>query len=136
MRRGTLSPAGQRRLRVGRKAIATTRVAMSIERCLPETKRVAQRRPRFHLPTIHYTFRKWHAIVASLIVLAGIGTSVFMNFQHQQAVAAERIRVAEAQKAAVKKETSRQACLADVTAKKKDQVGKATFDELYDGLCG
>ena len=136
MQRRVLSPAGQRRQRIGRKIIASSRVSASMERSIDRTTTASSRASKWHVPTISYSFRRWHAISVAVVFAVGLSVTVFLNFQHQQAIAAEKIRIATAEKAAVQKEKKQQACLADVTAKKQSQVGKATYDELYDGLCG
>ena len=131
IQRRKLSAVGLRWQRVGRKAIAASRMSASIEGSAQKTNQAR----RIKLPSIHYTFRKWHAgALAGVAVITIAGVFGFNVFQNQQRAAAQTAKAA-AEQAAVEKQKVQQACLADVTAKKQDQLGKVTYDQLYDGLC-
>ena len=137
MQRRVLSPAGQRRARLGRKVIASSRVASSIERRLPQasSSSVKKRSLRGRLPRVHYTFQRWHGFAALAIIILSVVGYFGYNWQHEQALATARAKAEIAQKAAVESQKKQQACMADVVSKKQDQLGKLTYDQLYDGLC-
>ena len=137
LRRGKLSPLGLRRQRIGRKALAVHRMATSLERRIAPEKKAHSHWSfaKFTLPHFHYVFRKWHVFALLALVVLGVGTSIFLNIRHQQDVADARAKATAATKAAEAKRDELQKCLEDVVSKKKDQVGKVTFAQLYDGLC-
>ena len=119
--------------RLGRKMLASGRMAQTIEKRLGVAP--ATRKRRIKLPKINYQFRRWHAFVLlTVVALAIIGTFVSHQLR-QQELARKEAAQAKAQQAAVEKLKVRQACLADVASKKHDQLGKVTYDQLYDGLC-
>lgn len=131
IQRRKLSAVGLRWQRIGRKVIAVSRMSASIDSGIQKTSKAR----RMRLPSINYTFRKWHAgALAGVAVIVIAGVFGFNIFQNQQRAAAQAAKTA-AEQQAVEKQKVQQACLADVTAKKHDQLGRVTYDQLYDGLC-
>ena len=118
----------QRKKRIGRKAIATVRVAISIERKLDG----GPKKTRFQF---HYEFRKWHLYVAlALVVLAIVGIFAFtivsaqINTQRQAEQASQ-------QKINEQKAKDRDACRSKILIEKSNDVGKLTYDQLYGSQC-
>lgn len=119
----------QRRKRVGRKAIATVRVAISIDRKL-DTAKPTKKKFQFK-----YSFRKWHLYtVVGLVVVVIVGTFVLnaVNAQIAKQKADEQARQQKADEDAAKK---REACRQQITTQKAGQLGTMTYDQLYGTNC-
>jgi len=115
----------QRKKRIGRKAIATVRVAITIDRKLDTNK------PTKKKLQLSYEYRRWHLYaVVGAIVLIVVGIIVFniVNAQISTQRAADQARQQKIDEAAAKK---RDVCRAQVTAQKSAQVGTLTYDQLY-----
>ena len=133
MKKRVLSSSGQRRVRVGRKAIACGRMISVIEKRLPKDTSKVKKPNKFSFPK--FTLTKRSIVVASIVVVLLLGSSggyvIYADRQEKARVVAEKIRLEQervaSQKAAI--------CRQDVVAKKADLVGKATFGELYGTAC-
>jgi len=118
----------QRKKRIGRKAIATVRIAISVERKLDGTPR----KSRFQF---RYEFRRWHLYsIAGLIVLAIVSIFVF-NTVNAQMAAQQRTEETRQQKIDEQTAKDRDACRSKILIEKSDQVGKLTYDQLYGSQC-
>lgn len=124
-----------RKRRIGRKALSSEQMVHSIERRMEKPAPVAKKKLHIRLPKIHYTYRRWHAFALLGIVAVTIIASFVVYQVHEQSLAQQREEQAKAEKAAIEAQKKRQACMADVTSKKNTQLGKVTYDQLYDGLC-
>ena len=119
----------QRKKRIGRKAIATVRFAVSIERRLDTSKPTKQ---KFQLK---YSFQKWHLYaVAGVVALVIIGVFVWNAVSAQMAKqkADEQARQQKIDEEAAKK---RDACRQQLVTKKANQLGAITYDQLYGDNC-
>jgi len=119
----------RRKKRIGRKAIATVRVAITIDRKL-DTSKPTKKRLQFR-----YEYRRWHLYAAvGAIILVVMGVIVFnvVNTQISSQRAADQARQQKIDEAAAEK---RDACRAQVTAQKSAQVGTLTYDQLYGDQC-
>lgn len=119
----------QRRKRIGRKAIATVRVAVTIDRKLGTH---ASSKKKFQFK---YSFRKWHAYAAAglvALVIAGTFAINAVNAQIAAQKAAEQARQQKIDEEAAKK---RDACRQKIVAEKVDQLGQITYDQLYGNQC-
>ena len=130
MKKRVLSPTGQRRLRMGRKAIACGRMQSAIEG-RTGTKSTDNRRG-FKLS---YRPTRLHLVGMAIMVLvvgSGIGGyAMYERHQAKQRDIAEKARLEEARIASEKAA----ACRARVASTKTDQLGKITYAELYGTEC-
>lgn len=118
----------QRKKRIGRKAIATLRVAISIERRLDGTPK----KSRFQF---RYEFRKWHLYVfLAIVALAIVGAFVF-NIVNAQIATQRQSEAAKQQKIDEQKAKDRDECRSKLLIQKSNQVGKLTYDQLYGSQC-
>ena len=118
----------QRKKRIGRRAIATVRVAISIERKLDG----GPKKSRFQF---RYEFRKWHLYVAlAFVVLATVGTFVF-NIVSAQINTQRQTEQANQQKIDEQKAKNRDECRSKILIEKSNEVGKLTYDQLYGSQC-
>lgn len=130
MKKRVLSPVGQRRVRVGRKAIACGRMIGAIESRYAPAKK-SRRRPDFFA----YRPSRLHAIVlAALLIVSALGAggyTVYQKHETDKRIAAEKVRLEKeriaSQKAAV--------CRADLVKSKAEQIGKVTYGQLYGDSC-
>ena len=133
MQRRALSPLGLRRQRFGRKALASSRMATSIERKLPTT--TLQKKPSRPSILSRYTFHRWHAF-ALLGYVAAIIIASFGYGQYRQVQVAEQQRQQTAQqKADLDVANKRQACYKQIVTEKAAQVNTLTYDQLYGKKC-
>jgi len=119
----------QRKKRIGRKTIATVRVAISIDRKLNTTK------PSKKKFQFKYSFQKWHMYtVLGLVVFVIVGSFVFnaVNAQIAAQKAADQARQQKIDADAAKK---RDECRSQIVTANPDQLGKLTYDELYGKQC-
>lgn len=131
MKKRVLSPVGRRRLRVGRRAIASARMHRTLEErgaIKSPKRRITFRRPE-------YQFTKLHLGIACGVVILLIGSlaaySAFARQQASERAKAEAIRI-QKQRLADQKAAM---CRADVVNSKTDQIGKVTYGELYGTSC-
>lgn len=119
----------QRKKRIGRKAIATVRVAISIDRKL-DTATPSKKKFQFK-----YSFQKWHLYAGvGLVVVVIVGTFVF-NAVSAQIASQKAAEQARQQKAAEDAAEKRDACRQKIVAQKADQLGTITYDQLYGNNC-
>lgn len=108
--------------RIGKKILSCSRTATLLYGELKQKK--------WHFPKIQLT-KKNIAIACGVVVLvaaSGVGYKIYDNYQiEQKRVAAEQKAVRDAA-ARVKSNE----CRAQKVAAKADQIGKITYDELYD----
>ncbi len=108
--------------RIGKKILSCSRTATLLYGELKQKK--------WHFPKIQLT-KKNIAIAGGVVVLvaaSGVGYKIYDNYQiEQKRVAAEQKAVRDAA-ARVKSNE----CRAQKVAAKADQIGKITYDELYD----
>lgn len=108
--------------RIGKKILSCSRTATLLYGELKQKK--------WQLPKVRLT-KKHVAIacgVALLIAASGVGYKVYDNYQiEQRRIAAEEKSVRDASARAKSNE-----CRAQKVAAKADQIGKITYDELYD----
>lgn len=119
----------QRKKRIGRKAIATVRFAVSIERRLDTPKPTKQ---KFQLK---YSFQKWHlytAVGVVAVVIVGIFVWNAVSAQVAKQKADEQARQQKIDEEAAKK---RDACRQQLVTKKANQLGAITYDQLYGDSC-
>ncbi|MFZ1258375.1 MAG: hypothetical protein WAQ25_02800 [Candidatus Saccharimonas sp.] len=112
--------------RIGKKAIVCGRTLTAIERKLPKPKK--RRTPK--LPVIRMTRARYAGLIGALLLTIG-GTGGYMaysSFRANQQRIAEQEKVERDRKASIKSNECRQQKL----AAKKEQLGKITYDELYD----
>lgn len=135
MQRRALSPLGVKRQKFGRKALASSRMAASIERRLPLATPQQEQKSKKKLPNFHYTFRRWHAfaVLACLVIAIG-GTFVYGQVQQAQVVAQKK-QADEKQKVEAAAAEKRQTCYQTVVSTNPTAVGKMTYDELYGKKC-
>jgi uncharacterized protein HemX len=130
MKKRVLSPVGQRRVRVGRKAIACGRMIGAIESRYAPAKK-SRRRPDFFA----YRPSRLHAIVlAALLIVSALGAggyTVYQKHETDKRIAAEKVRL-EKERIASKKAAT---CRENIAKSKADLVGKATYAELYGTSC-
>ncbi len=118
----------QRKKRIGRKTIATVRLAVSIERKLDS----GPKKSRFQ---IRYEFRKWHLYVAvAVIALAILGIFIF-NIVNAQITTQRQAEQARQQKIDEQKAKDRDVCRSKILIQRSNQVGKLTYDQLYGSQC-
>jgi flagellar biosynthesis/type III secretory pathway M-ring protein FliF/YscJ len=119
----------QKRKRIGRKAIATVRVAVTIDRKL-DTGKPTKRRLQFR-----YEYRKWHlytAVAVVVLVLIGIFVINTVSAQVAKQKADDQARQQKIDEEAAKK---RDACRQKITSEKANQLGTITYDQLYGNQC-
>ncbi len=97
MNRRVLSPAGHRKLRIGRKVIATSKMAASLER---RGVTVAMQPKKRKLAVLHYQFRRWHAFTALGVVVLIVISAFAINMIRAQQIAAEKEAAIKAQASA------------------------------------
>jgi flagellar biosynthesis/type III secretory pathway M-ring protein FliF/YscJ len=119
----------QRRKRVGRKAIATVRVAISIDRKL-DTDKPSKQKFQFR-----YSFKKWHLYVALAVVAVVIIGGFVINAINTQIASQKATEAAKQQKAAEADALKRNSCREKITTEKADQLGTMTYDQLYGDNC-
>ena len=132
MQRRALSPLGVKRVRIGRKAMATARVHAGIERKLSSS---IQSPAKKSTRKLNYTFRRWHAIAAvsciAVIIIGSLTYGFVTRAQQQERQRQEVVR----QKQEAAEAAERQKCYQTVLSTKADQLGKLTYDQLYAGAC-
>lgn len=119
----------QRKKRIGRKAIATVRVAISIDRKL-DTATPSKKKFQFK-----YSFQKWHMYTAlAVVVVVIVGTFVLnaVNAQIATQKAADQARQQKIDADAAKK---RDECRSQIVSANPEQLGKLTYDQLYGDQC-
>lgn len=119
----------QRKKRIGRKAIATVRVAISIDRKL-DTATPSKKKFQFK-----YSFQKWHMYTAlAVVVVVIVGTFVLnaVNAQIATQKAADQARQQKIEADAAKK---RDECRSQIVSANPEQLGKLTYDQLYGDQC-
>ena len=119
----------QRKKRIGRKTIATVRVAISIDRKLNTT---TPSKKKFQFK---YSFKKWHVYtVLGVVAVVIVGTFVLnaMNAQIAAQKAADQARQQKIDADAAKK---RDECRSQIVSANPDQLGKLTYDQLYGDQC-
>lgn len=131
MKKRVLSPVGRLQVRVGRRAIASTRMHRTLEArgtIKPSKRRMTFRRPK-------YQFTKLHLGIACGVVLLLIGSSAAtMRLLGTKRVSGPKLRLCafKSNASLIKKAAT---CRADVVKSKTDQIGKATYGELYGTSC-
>ena len=119
----------QRRKRVGRKAIATVRVAISIDRKL-DTDKPSKKKIQFK-----YSFKKWHLYTALGILVVAIVGGFAIRTINTQIASQKAAEAAKQQKAAEADALKRNSCREKITSEKADQLGTMTYDQLYGDNC-
>lgn len=130
MKKRVLSPVGQRRVRVGRKAIACGRMIGAIESRQTPVKK-SRRRPDFFA----YRPSRLHAIILSALLIVSVlgagGYTMYQKHETDKRIAAEKVRL-EKERIASKKAA---ACREKIAKSNANLVGKATYAELYGNSC-
>lgn len=132
MKKRVLSPVGRQRVRLGRKVISSARVYQTIE-ARGGVSRTNERKRKFRVPSYRPT--KLHAGIAcaSLVIAIGAvtGYGVIAQRQADERAKAEEVRI-QKQRVADQKSAN---CRADIVKSKSEQLGRATYDELYGNSC-
>jgi hypothetical protein len=100
----------RRKQRIGRKAIATVRVAITIDRKLDTS---TPTKKKFH---INYSFRKWHAYVAAGVVVVAVGAIFAINTINAQIAKQKAAEDARLQKIEEEKAIQRDECRGEILA--------------------
>lgn len=112
--------------RIGKKAMMIYRTSSILEKKLTPAK---QRRK---LPQISWRPSRRQYIIAAIILVVGLVAAscyIFWRVEHDKAGrAAEQVQLERARDASVKSNE----CRKQKAAAKADQLGKITYDELYD----
>jgi len=119
----------QRKKRIGRKAIATVRVAISIDRKL-DTATPSKKKFQFK-----YSFQKWHMYTALAVVVVVIVGTFVLNAVNAQIATQKAADQARQQKIDAAAEKKRDECRSQIVSANPDQLGKLTYDELYGKQC-
>ena len=131
MKMRVLTYEGQRRVRLGRKAMACGRMQSVIETKLGAKS--DRRKRSFSFSSLRPS-KLQVAILVSLLMLGGVGTGGYMIYANRQAEQQRLVEKARLEREKIASEKAAQ-CRAKVASAKTDQIGKVTYDELYGSSC-
>jgi hypothetical protein len=124
----TTSPASPRDRRFGRKALQADRLARALQSSKTSTPKRSWRLP---VPK-----PKNLLIACAVLVFAGGASVIALQYFSSQAAVRQKAEDLQMQKIVKAKSLAADACRRKKAAEKIEQIGKVTYDELYDhGEC-
>lgn len=124
----TTYPASRRDRRIGKKALQADRLARALQSSKTSTPKRSRRVP---LPKPRNLL-----IACALLIFIGVAGAVALQYFSSQAAARQKAADLQMQKIVKAKSLAADACRRKKAAEKVEQIGKVTYDELYDhGEC-